>query len=119
MSEFRWCSGGALHGKPWEEHLPTDSALVMHLIATYLDLQLVPTSQRADALPSRPFSAQHLFITPEKPHTKPHSPVIQQVQLNPPHFILIDKDETYDVPKVNNKAKMIIRIISSLIKQRS
>lgn len=27
MSEFRWNSGGSLHGKDWEEHLPTDSAV--------------------------------------------------------------------------------------------
>jgi hypothetical protein len=27
MSEFRWNSGGSLHSKDWEEHLPTDSAV--------------------------------------------------------------------------------------------
>lgn len=101
MSEFRWNSGGSLHGKPWEEHLPTDAALVMHLIATYLDLQLVPSSQRPEAQPSRPFSAQHLVRNPERPPTRPHAPVIYQSQLNPPHFMLLDKDQVYDVPKVN------------------
>jgi len=27
MSEFRWNCGGSLHGKDWEEHLPTDSSV--------------------------------------------------------------------------------------------
>jgi hypothetical protein len=29
MSEFRWNSGGSLHNKDWEEHLPTDAAVSM------------------------------------------------------------------------------------------
>jgi hypothetical protein len=31
MSEFRWNSGGSLHSKDWEEHLPTDSAVCIIL----------------------------------------------------------------------------------------
>jgi hypothetical protein len=31
MSDFRWNSGGSLHGKDWEEHLPTDSAVSIAL----------------------------------------------------------------------------------------
>jgi Cytochrome B561, N terminal. len=31
MSEFRWNSGGSLHSKEWEEHLPTDSAVCIVL----------------------------------------------------------------------------------------
>ncbi|XP_044743840.1 transmembrane protein 209-like [Chrysoperla carnea] len=49
MSEYRWNSGSTFNGKQWEDHLPTDAAIVMHLMATYLDTQLVPLPHQPDA----------------------------------------------------------------------
>ncbi|VVC99679.1 unnamed protein product, partial [Leptidea sinapis] len=36
MSAYRWNGGGA----DWDEAKPTDSELVLHLVATYLDTQV-------------------------------------------------------------------------------
>ncbi|XP_067003995.2 transmembrane protein 209 isoform X2 [Anabrus simplex] len=99
MSDFRWNSGGSLHGKVWEEHLPTDSALVMHLLATYLDTQLPPQPQNPD---KRPFSSEYLVKYPEKPPTGKNSPIIQEVQVNPPHYVLIVGGEKFEVEMGRN-----------------
>ena len=62
MSEYRWNSGGQLHGKDRDEHLPIEAALIMHLLATYLDSQLPPVAKHAEG---RPFSSQYLVKTPD------------------------------------------------------
>lgn len=49
MSEFKWNSGGYFNGKDWEDSLPTDCAIVMHLFASYLDTQLMPSPNLPDA----------------------------------------------------------------------
>ena len=37
---FRWESGGRYKNNQWNKELPTDSQIVMHCIATYLDSHL-------------------------------------------------------------------------------
>ena len=37
---FRWESGGRYKNNHWNKELPTDSQIVMHCIATYLDSHL-------------------------------------------------------------------------------
>lgn len=98
MSEYRWNSGGSLNGKNWEEHLPTDAAIVMHLIATYLDSQLLPMPHHPDG---RPFTTNHFVRTPEKPPKGRNALIIYQVQLNPPHFVLVENDDSLEVAKVS------------------
>lgn len=36
MAAFEWNAGGEWGGKPWSAELPTDSALVFYLFASYL-----------------------------------------------------------------------------------
>lgn len=97
MSEYRWDSGGSCNGKNWEEHLPTDAAVVMHLIATYLDSQLLFFPQYPEG---RPFTAHHFLRSPEKPKIT-NVLTIYQSQLNPPHFILLDNNDRLEMSKVN------------------
>ncbi|PNF40193.1 Transmembrane protein 209 [Cryptotermes secundus] len=99
MSEFRWNSGGSLHNKDWEEHLPTDSAVVMHLFATYLDSQLPPLPQNPDG---RPFTSSYFAKTPDKPPQGKNTFAIYQVQMNPPHYVLLDGEDTLEVAKGRN-----------------
>uniref|UniRef100_A0A6M2DHF4 Putative cytochrome n=1 Tax=Xenopsylla cheopis TaxID=163159 RepID=A0A6M2DHF4_XENCH len=96
MSDFRWNSGSLLYnGKPWDTNLPTDSALIMHLIATYLDSQLVPLPQQPDG---KPFSSQYLSTNvSEKPVRVPGKFKIHQTQINPPSYVLVT-DTVINVP---------------------
>ncbi|XP_054278113.1 transmembrane protein 209-like isoform X2 [Macrosteles quadrilineatus] len=96
MSEYHWSSGGMWEGKEWTPALPTDSALVLHLLATYLDCQLPQTS-----LPdTRPFSSQHLVKQPNKPH--PGQLCIVETSSQPPNYILQTKTDTFHTPKGRN-----------------
>ncbi|PSN34003.1 hypothetical protein C0J52_14608 [Blattella germanica] len=81
------------------EHLPTDSAIIMHLFATYLDSQLPPLPQNPDG---RPFTTQHFAKTPDKPPQGKNTLAIYQVQINPPHYVLIDGEDTLEVLKGRN-----------------
>ncbi|KAG4066219.1 hypothetical protein HA402_000443 [Bradysia odoriphaga] len=45
LSEYRWNSGGNYNSLNWDEHLPTDSAVIFHMFCTYLDSQLPPLPQ--------------------------------------------------------------------------
>lgn len=73
--------------------------LVMHLLATYLDSQLLPLPQNPDG---RPFSTQHFFKSPEKPPKAKNTLAIHQTSLHPPHYVLVVGEETLDVTKVCN-----------------
>lgn len=111
MSEYRWSSGGNLNGKNWEEHLPTDAAVIMHLIATYLDSQLLPLPHHPDG---RPFTTHHFIRSPEKPPKGRNALIIYQIQLNPPHFVLVENDDSLEVAKVGFenmiKTKFVVKI---------
>ena len=56
MSEFRWNSGGSLHGKDWEEHLPTDSA-----VSIELQLSIYTVCLHEVVLPNHPYSLNILY----------------------------------------------------------
>lgn len=70
--------------------------LVMHLLATYLDLQLPSVAPSPDG---RPFSSQYLVKYPNKP-TK-HMLAIIQESIQPPHYQIQTKDGMFDIPKVS------------------
>lgn len=95
MSEYQWCSGGVWEGKAWTPALPTDAALVLHLLATYLDTQLPQTSQPD----SRPFSSQHMTRLPDKP--SPGQLSIIETSTTPPNYHLQTKTEIFHTPKVS------------------
>ncbi|KAI4488760.1 hypothetical protein M0802_011270 [Mischocyttarus mexicanus] len=84
MSEFKWNSGGSHNGKEWDSSLPTDSAVIMHLIATYMDTQLEAPLDQPDA---RPFSSRYMARSGmELPRNK--GPIIMCQSVNPPHYCL-------------------------------
>ncbi|XP_063241850.1 transmembrane protein 209 isoform X1 [Bacillus rossius redtenbacheri] len=112
MSEFKWNGGGTLNGKPWEDHLPTDSAIVMHLLATYLDSQLPPVPQNPDG---RPFTSQHFVKVPDKPPKNKNVPIIYQTQINPPHYVVVSGSETFDVGKGHNNFLHTILLFLHLV----
>lgn len=99
MSEFRWNSGESFHGKEWEEHLPTDSAVVMHLLASYFDSQLPPLPHNPEG---RPFTSQYFLKSTEKLPKGKSFPIIHEVQTNPPHYVLMVGDEKLELAKGRN-----------------
>ena len=70
----------------------------MHLIATYLDSQILFFPHHTDG---RPFTTNHFIRSPEKPKIQ-NALVIYQVQLNPPHFVLLENNDRLEMAKVNN-----------------
>lgn len=84
MSEFKWNSGGSHNNKEWDSSLPTDSAIIMHLIATYMDTQLEAPLDQPDA---RPFSSRYMGRSGmDLPRNK--GPIIVCQSVNPPHYFL-------------------------------
>ena len=53
MQAFRWAGGGAGGGRPWSEELPTDSALLLYLVAAFLEAPgwAFPLEEPAASLP--------------------------------------------------------------------
>ncbi|XP_037078357.1 transmembrane protein 209-like [Pollicipes pollicipes] len=99
LKEFRWNGGGTLRGKAWEEHLPTDSALVMHLLAAYMDARLPPHPSHPDG---RTFTNEHVCRAPDEPAAGRHRLVIHQTEITPPRFSLVSGQETHQLAKGRN-----------------
>uniref|UniRef100_A0A182Y2C3 Uncharacterized protein n=1 Tax=Anopheles stephensi TaxID=30069 RepID=A0A182Y2C3_ANOST len=62
IADYRWNSGSAYKGVSWDEHLPTDSAIIFHLFCTYLDSQLRPLPQPG----GRPFYNRYVVVGDKK-----------------------------------------------------
>lgn len=45
MGVYRWKSGSHYRGRNWDQDLPTDAQIVMHVFCTYMDSRL-PTDAR-------------------------------------------------------------------------
>ncbi|KAI4466723.1 hypothetical protein MML48_2g00003042 [Holotrichia oblita] len=100
MSEFRWNSGSSFNGKEWDNSLPTDSAIMMHLFASYLDTQLLPLPNQPDV---KPFSGYHYLKQGEKlPNLTNQSLLIQQCSDSPPYYRVIIGEEIYELVKGYN-----------------
>ncbi|KAL7301211.1 hypothetical protein TKK_0006178 [Trichogramma kaykai] len=103
MSEFKWNSGGSHNGKEWDTSLPTDTAIVMHLVATYMDTQLEAPLNQPDA---RPFTSRHIGKSGfDLPRSK--GPIIVNQTINPPHYCLAltgdsTSQEFEDLPRGRN-----------------
>ncbi|VEN39396.1 unnamed protein product [Callosobruchus maculatus] len=99
MSEFKWNGGGSYNGKPWDESLPTDCKIVMHLLATYLDTQLMPSPNMPD---TKAFSGYYYIkMTDKMPELKPNSLFIQEVSEKPPHYRVVVGEKVYEMVKVS------------------
>lgn len=62
IADYRWNSGSSYKGLSWDEHLPTDSAIIFHLFCTYLDSQLRPLPQPG----GRPFYNRYVVVGEKK-----------------------------------------------------
>ncbi|KAG7167875.1 Transmembrane protein 209-like [Homarus americanus] len=64
ISAYRWNGGSStFNSKPWKEEYPTDTAILLHLFAMYMDRQLPPDIQQPEG---RMFSSTHI----NPPHVK-------------------------------------------------
>eukprot|EP00058_Branchiostoma_floridae_P016308 XP_002601796.1 hypothetical protein BRAFLDRAFT_121166 [Branchiostoma floridae] len=95
MSEFRWNSGGTFKNRKWDQDLPTDSAIIMHMFCSYLDSRLPPHPKFPDG---RTFTGQHFIKTPEEPDLKKKDNLLlHQAHINPPHFTVVVGDHAYQL----------------------
>lgn len=101
LTEFRWNSGSQYKNKPWDDRLPSDSDLVMHLFATYMNstLPLNPLCPEGKS-----FSALYFIQHPAKPPTDRRKGFlsIYQNSITPPNFQLLVGDETVETGKGKN-----------------
>ncbi|CAG0888197.1 unnamed protein product, partial [Darwinula stevensoni] len=114
LSEYRWDSGGSYDGKPWADHLPTDTALVMHAFATYFDCHLPPFPIFADG---KVFSNQYFVKSPSKPISK-DMPIIYQTQVNPPHFKFLYGNDTFEPAKGRNNLFYVLLLFLYHVKHK-
>lgn len=98
MADFNWKGGSEFRGKAWDEHLPTDAAIVMHLLCTYMDSRMPVNPKYPDG---KSFTAQHFMKTPAKPNfaVKKDNLCLYQTKESPPHFKVIIGSDIWDVSK--------------------
>lgn len=100
MSEFRWTGGGNYNGKNWDDSLPTDCSIVMHLLASYLDTQLMPSPNMPD---TKSFSGHYYIKSIDKvPTLTPNSLFIQEVTEKPPHYRVVVGEKMFEMVKGYN-----------------
>ncbi|XP_066249033.1 transmembrane protein 209 [Euwallacea similis] len=100
MSEFKWNGGCAFNGKDWDESLPTDCAIVMHLLASYLDTQLMPSPNLPDA---KTFTGHYYIKSTDKmPTLTANSLFIQEICERPPHYQVVVGEKIYEMVKGYN-----------------
>ncbi|KAK8778323.1 hypothetical protein V5799_020331 [Amblyomma americanum] len=100
MSDFRWNGGSQdYRGKPWSDSLPTDAAIVLHLLCTYLNSRLPPDPRFPDG---KTFTSQFFYKSPNKPPASKDTLCIYQTSVTPPHYRLIVGEDTWDLPKGRN-----------------
>lgn len=99
MGEFKWNSGGSYGDKHWCDDLPTDAAIIIHVLCCYLDAYLPPEPHFPEG---KPFSSKYFRKTPEKHTTAKDLHFIYQSSINPPHFKVVIRQDVYSLPKGRN-----------------
>lgn len=101
ISAYRWNGGSStFNGKPWKDEYPTDTAILLHLFAMYMDRQLPPDIQQPEG---RMFSSTHIVKAPEKPNKPSNIPLLYLSQVNPPHLkVVLPPEEECEVGSGRN-----------------
>ncbi|KAM9468288.1 transmembrane protein 209 [Clarias gariepinus] len=116
MSSFRWNNGGNLKNRKWDTDLPTDSAVLMNILCTYLDSRLPPHPKYPDG---KTFTSQHFIQTPNKPDLSNENLFcIHQSSINPPHYQLVYQGHVYSLPKGRNNLFHTILMFLYIIKTK-
>lgn len=116
MSSFRWNGGENLKSRKWDTDLPTDCAILMHLLCTYLDSRLPPHPKYPDG---KTFTSQHFTHTPDKPDVSNENLFcIHQSSINPPHYQLIYQGNVYSLPKGRNNLFHTVLMFLFVIKTK-
>ncbi|XP_061618857.1 transmembrane protein 209 isoform X1 [Phyllopteryx taeniolatus] len=116
MSSFRWNRGGDLKNRKWDTDLPTDCAILMHIVCTYLDSRLPPHPKYPDG---KTFTSQHFSHIPDKPDvTKENLFCIHQSSTTPPHYQLIYQGHISSLPKGRNNLFHTILMFLYIIKTK-
>uniref|UniRef100_A0AAY5ELX3 Transmembrane protein 209 n=1 Tax=Electrophorus electricus TaxID=8005 RepID=A0AAY5ELX3_ELEEL len=116
MSSFRWNGGGNLKNRKWDTDLPTDSAILMHILCTYLDSRLPPHPKYPDG---KTFTSQHFIQTPHKPDLSNENLFcIHQSSTNPPHYQLVYQGHIYSLPKGRNNLFHTVLMFLFIIKTK-
>ena len=100
ISAFSWASGGSHNSKPWNETLPTDTEIILHIFMTYIDQHLLAHAShvmdnRFKALYFVPFGQ---FPKKLKDNKKI---LLAQTSCNPPAFVVIFKDKVMQLPEAS------------------
>ena len=110
MSRFRWSSGG----DNWSDGLlPTDSEVVMHCLASYLDTRLLTTAgDQGQHGNTTSFTGRHFVkfgdklrsrtVTEAAPVVDKNSLAIVQTTKSPPHYVVQVGDKQLDVGSGRN-----------------
>lgn len=116
MSSFRWNGGGNLKSRKWDTDLPSDCAILMHVLCTYLDSRLPPHPKYPDG---KTFTSQHFSHIPDKPDvTNENLFCIHQSSTNPPHYQLIYQGHVYSLPKGRNNLFHTVLMFLYVIKTK-
>lgn len=99
LGDFKWNSGGSYGDKPWCDDLPTDSAIVIHVLCCYLDAFLPPEPHFPEG---KPFSSKYFKKTPEKMNLDKDGFYIYQDNVNPPHFKVVISQDIFSLQKGRN-----------------
>ncbi|XP_043285398.1 transmembrane protein 209 [Venturia canescens] len=119
MSEFKWNSGGTHNGKEWDSSLPTDTAIIMHLVSSYMDTQLEAPLDQPDA---RTFTSRYMAKTGhELPRNK--GPIIVCQSSNPPHYCLALTGDSLpadyeEIPRGRNNMFHTLLLFLHIVKTR-
>lgn len=115
MGEFKWNSGGSSGDKQWCDDLPTDSAIIIHVLCCYLDAYLPPEPHFPEG---KPFSSKYFKKTPEKIVHEKDTHYIYQSSINPPHFKVVIGQDIYSLQKGRNNLFYALLIFLHYLKTK-
>ena len=115
MGAYRWKSGSDYRGRRWDQDLPTDAQIVMHVFCTYMDSRL-PTDARFQD--GRTFTGLYFLKNLDKPESRKRDLAIHRFRQNPPHFKVISGDEVHDVGQGRNNLFHSIILFLLMVKRK-